>query len=401
VRPFAPFALAFGLAGAAGAQVRTRSVSLQEAIEAAARAPETRAARLRTRAAGADLRASGAWPTSSLSVGTTRATARLIVAASVPLPVFGTLGANADVARAEVALAHAEETALALDVRRRAVAAWIDLARAEERRVLLEAATSREDTLAAFARRRFEEGDASHAEAVLAGAAAARLRAEAGVARLAIDGASATLAGALGWDPSIPLHAEGGLPAPADPGRLDDRLAHAREHPNVKVAAARVSSLRAQAMEARRFQWPALSVEGEADIDDPTLPGTDLRAALLLEIPFFGGRSAAAAAASARHAAARAELDATRRATSADAAIAARRLEAALLGARALADEVAPVQRESAVLARRAYEEGAGSLVTVLEAERILAEVEVERVDALAEAALAQADLEAALGSSE
>jgi len=382
----------------ASAQPTPRAVTLQQAIEASSQAPEAQASTLRTRAADADVQAAGAWPASSLSVGTTRSTARFVVGATFPLPVFGTLGANIKVARAAGVEALREEAALRLELRRRVTAAWLDVAHAQERATLLTEAATREDALADFVNKRAEEGDAPHAETVLARAAAARVRAEANAAAASVAAASAALAGVLGWDPLLPLHAEGGLPAPTDTTPVGNPAAGIGAHPGVRLAAARVSSAGARVVEAKSAQWPELSIEGEADIDDPTLPGTDLRAMLVVGIPLFGGRSAGVRAASVRQDAARADLEATRRTAVAERVAAFRRRQASALTAHALAEQVVPAQRESVALVRSAYEEGAGSLATVLEAERTLAEVEIERVDALAEAALAQAELEAAMG---
>jgi outer membrane protein TolC len=78
--------------------------------------------------------------------------------------------------------------------------------------------------------------------------------------------------------------------------------------------------------------------------------------------------------------------------------VAHRALTAARARAVTLEAQVVPAQREAARLARVAYEQGQVGLVTALEAERTLVDVEIEAIDARADADAARADLERALG---
>src|SRR5262244_573397 len=107
------------------------AITLAAALAAADRSPEGQAAQARTVAAGTAEAAAGAWPATSLGASTTLNTARAILTAALPLPIFGTLGASRAVAHAETAAAAADESVARLDLRRRAERAWIELARAE------------------------------------------------------------------------------------------------------------------------------------------------------------------------------------------------------------------------------------------------------------------------------
>src|SRR5207253_2304065 len=71
------------------------------------------------------------------------------------------------------------------------------------------------DEVARVPRARFEAGDAARVEVVQSDAALRRARAEAAAAGTTIGAASAELAALVGWEVTAPLHAEGGLPAPA------------------------------------------------------------------------------------------------------------------------------------------------------------------------------------------
>ena len=128
-------------------------------------------------------------------------------------------------------------------------------------------------------------------------------------------------------------------------------------------------------------------------LDDPTLPGDDFAIGLTLELPLLGKTGATERAAAARQKAALVERDAAL--AGLDGALVAgyRRYQAARGRALTLADQVLPAQREAAELARKAYQEGQGGLVAVLEADRTLAEAAAEAIEALADADSALADL--------
>src|SRR5215468_1309321 len=215
-------------------RVEPRKVTLAEAIQAIAAAPGRRAVVTRTQAAETAVSAAGAWPPFTLGVSTTANTAHAIVTAAVPLPIFGTLGADRGVARGEFDVARAENAADYLDERQKVSAAWIELARAEARSAVTAEIADNENRLAEATRRRAAAGDASRADVLTAETSALHARAEAVSAADLVGVASAQLAALLSWDPEAPLHAEGGLPEPAPPAPA----AGAAEHPDARAAAA-------------------------------------------------------------------------------------------------------------------------------------------------------------------
>jgi cobalt-zinc-cadmium efflux system outer membrane protein len=392
--------LAFAWLSAAAAAEAPRMVTLEQAVAAAGEAPAQRAAAQRTAAAAAGVEAAGAWPATVVGVATATATAREIVTLTVPLPVFGTLRADRAVAEADAGSARVEAAASALTLRHDIQAAWIGLAAAEARAERAEKTAEREEQLAAATRERFAAGDASRFDEVQAEAAAKRARADAGADRAAVAGASAALAGLLGWDLQAVLHADGGLPPLADPPPLPALLARAEAHPDVLVPEARARAEQARVEQAARSRWPVLALDFEADLNDPTLPGNDFRVGPSLELPLLGRGAEREAAAEASRDAALAERDRARREVEARIAQAFGRYQAAAGRARSLESDVLPVQREAADLARLAWREGQAGLVSVLEAERSLLEAEQSWVDAVTEAAQARVDLVAAVGGS-
>jgi cobalt-zinc-cadmium efflux system outer membrane protein len=376
-----------------------RALSLEQALAAARKTPAAQAAAGEARAAEERVPSASAWPGTTLSLGTTRKTARLIAGISLPLPIFGDLAPARAQAEAERDRARADASLAGLTLEHDVTVAWIELARLEARAELADDGAARAAELKTVADKRLEHGDASKAEAELAGAAAARARADAAAAHGQVSAASAELAGLIGADPDLPLHADGGLPA--RPGALPGLAAlraRAASHPDVTAADADVAAGAAGVSQAERARWPHLSLDAEADVSDPTLPGTDVRVGLSLEIPLFGRTTPALRAARTARDAARRRREAALARVDAAIVAAYRRYQAALGRLDTLETEVAPAQREAARYARLAYQEGQGDLTQVLQAERSLLEVEAELVDARADAAIATADLRLAAG---
>jgi cobalt-zinc-cadmium efflux system outer membrane protein len=374
------------------------AMTLEEALALAEQAPAAQAARARAQAADAAAEASGAWPATTVGAATTTSSAHAILTASVPVPIFGTLGASRAVGRAEADTAAAERRVAWLDLRQRVTRAWLELARLEARSERAGAGAEREAELAAATRRRFDAGDTARVDVVASEAQAARARARAEGERENALAAAALLAGALGLDPETPLHADGGLPAPGDGAPLERRAERTAAHPEVRAAAGRVAAEAGRADAARAERWPHLALDVEGTIDDPTLPGNDLRLGVTLELPLLGKTGDAVRAAEARQRAAELERAVAAHQVGAELVAAHRAWGSARRRALNLETTVVPAQREAARLARVAYEQGQLGLISALEAERTLVDVEVEAIDARAEAAAAHADLARAEG---
>jgi outer membrane protein TolC len=387
--------VALGLAWSANTiAAPARDVSLSDALRDIVAAPEHRVLQARQAEAAADVDAAGAWPGTVLETSTTRLTPRLDIAVALPLPVFGTLSANRTVARDDFAAAVAEARASDLELARDVAVAWIALARVEAHAELSQRSATREEELARAAKDRFDAGESSHADVVLAVATAKRARAKATADDAAIDAASADLAGLLGWDPTVRLHASGGLPTPAL-----DAIPSATVHPQQLAAAQRAEAEHARVVETERAGWPRVALDLESMIGDPTIPGTDFRIGVTMEVPLLGHTAANVHAAESRLAAARITSAAVSSHLGADLVAARTRFSSAAQHAASLERDVLPAQREAAELARAAFREGQTGLVSVLEAERGLADAEGEAADARADADAAFVDLQWASGA--
>ena len=381
------------LASSANAIAAPRDVTLIDALQAAGAAPVHQVAAAQQSEAAAASEAAGAWPSTALSASTSRLSPKLDLIASLPLPLFGTLAANRAVARDDFETAVAELRASDLNLARDVAAAWIALARAESRAALSQRSADRENELVHVTTERFEAGEASHADVVLATATAKRVGAQASADEMVIGSASAELAGLLGWDPAMTLHAAGGLPDPS---------AHAAPavttHPEQAAAARRAAAQAARVTEVRRANWPRLALDLESAIGDPTLPGTDYRVGLTIDLPLLGHTGENVRAAEARVATAQVAGAATAKKLGAELVAARSRNAAASAHAIALERDVVPAQREAADLERAAFREGQTGLAFVLEAERGLADAESDAIDARADAATSFIELEWASG---
>jgi cobalt-zinc-cadmium efflux system outer membrane protein len=301
-------------------------------------------------------------------------------------------------ARADLAVAGAEASAVEVGLRRDVLKAWMELARAEAHAVQSTAGAEREEALAVITRSRFDAGDASHADVVSAEAASKRAAARAAGDRAAVAAAAAELAALVGWDPERPLSAAGGIPTLVEAPPLEALRARRANHPDVRVVSARVEAESARVYQARVARRPSLLLDLEAMLDDPTLPGNDYRVGLTIDLPLFGKGAAGVRAAEAHRRAVEIERNATLAKLDGTIVASYRRYQAARVRAVALEREVLPAQREAAELARTAYREGQAGLIIVVDADRALADVEVEAIDARADAATALAELAWAVG---
>jgi outer membrane protein TolC len=374
-------------------------VTLAEALAAVARAPAAQVTSHEAAAAEALVDAAGTWPNPSLHVSTNRLTARLVAGASLPLPVFGTVGAARRLAAAEAGVVHAEGTAALRVLRHRVALAWITLARLDGDAIASSIAAQQAAELGLIARGRKDAGVGADVDVTTANAAKARADVAAVAAVRAQTAASAELAGVLGWPLDQPLRSAGtpGTGAPAELAALRAQLAH---HPERVAAAARFAAADATVEQVRSLAWPGLALDAEVSYDDPTNEHkTDALIGVTLDLPVFARIGDRVRAARATSTAQRARLIATETELGAGLAASFERWRAAVDTLGALEHDVVPAQERAAALSAQAYREGARDLASALQAERDLAAVRAEVNAARADAAVAWEDLQLAAGS--
>jgi outer membrane protein TolC len=390
-------ALALGATGSAAAD--PKPITLHDALAAIPAAPAAAVTTYEVAAADALVDAAGAWPSPSLHIATQRLTARVVAGATVPLPIFGTVGAARRQAVAEAGVVHAEGAAGLRLLRHRVVLAWITLARLDGDVVASSIAAQQAAELGLIARGRQDAGAGAEVDVTTAHAAQARADVAAASAVRAQAAASAELAGVLGWPLAQPLRSAGS-PDPGGPAELAQLRARLAHHPERTVASARLAAAEAAVAQVRALAWPSVSLEAEVSYDDPTNgDATDALIGLAIELPVFARLGDRDRAARATVAAQRARLAVIQGELGAGLAAGFERWRAAVETLGALEREVVPAQERAAALSAQAYREGARDLASALQAERDLAAVRAEVNAARADAAVTWEDLQLAAGA--
>ncbi len=320
---------------------------------------------------------------------------------SQDLPLWGRrrfLGAAAGHA-VSAAAADVEARLLAVEAELRLV--FTDLLLAQERARTLEAGVGRLDGLIGVLRTREEQGEGSRFD---------RLRAEREVAEVDADLALAGIARRRAQARLAAFFAEGTDPdGLAAAGRLDDypvadvpaRAAGPRpeRRPAYRALGLRTERWEAEERAARRLRLPSAQVTG--GLKRSGVPGaadTGFVLGASVSVPLFDRGQAQAA----RAAAARARLEAERRALAARIAAEVHAASSAAAGARALADryrdDAVSRAEELVAIADAAYEEGEFGILELLDAHRVSLRASLRALDLSASARRAAIELDRAAG---
>jgi outer membrane protein TolC len=356
------------------------SVSLRTAL---ARARATRGqmtvAAAQVAEARASLRSAGALGNPTVSFSHTGSTPQEHFLFDQPLDFLLRRSPERSAARARIAGAEADSSQTVADLLRGVrIAFYRALAAAGEER-LVTAQASQADSVARIAAARLRAGDISLLEQEQGAQEAARTRQALSAAREAARVAEAALARAIAWEGVEPPHAAGSL----DDG-LSDRppdVPVADSLPAVRAAVAESSATAALARSAAAQRIPLPSLQGGAEWNDPSQPGTLAVFGFALPLPLWhsGGGPAAEARARARRAAALAgetRLEATRAVREAGV-----RLAESGGRARFARDSLLPQAALLRGRAVRAYQSGETGILPVLDALRSEREVVIAAVE--------------------
>lgn len=361
-----------------GALARARAHRGQVAI-AAAQVAEARAA----------LRSAGAVTNPIISYSHSGAVPQEHFLMDQPLDFLLRRGPERSAARARITGAQADSSLTMAQLGREVRGAFYQALAATTAERLIAAQARQADSVALIAAARLRAGDASLLEQEQAAQEAARARQTLSSAREAAGVANAAFGRAIAWDGQEPPHAAGALDAGlADrppPLPLPDSL------PSVRIAVAESASASALARSASVSRIPLPSVQGGAEWNDATQPGTLAVLGFALPLPLWqsGGGPAAEARARARRAAAlasEARLEGARAIHEANT-----RLAESGQRARFARDSLLPQAGVLRARAIRAYQAGETGILPVLDALRSEREVALAAVqDQLAyQAALA------------
>src|SRR3989442_9631346 len=204
-----------------------RTVTLEEAVASAERAPEMVAARAGEQAAEAAVHVARALPDPELSMATNSINARESVSVLLPLP-WPARSPRIEAATADLQTAGRSRDAARASARQALRVAWFALAAAEDR---AQAAADRETRArrnAGAIEALFAEGRVARLEEVRADAEAALAQSERASVEEALRTAGATLATLMGLGPGPAVPTGGSGPRPPPGGALAGAVATAR-----------------------------------------------------------------------------------------------------------------------------------------------------------------------------
>jgi outer membrane protein, heavy metal efflux system len=403
LRAIATGVLVVGAAAAAArADETAMRVGLDDALRAARRAsPDLAVARARERVAHAEVRAAGQYPNPSVAVGTNTQAARLSGTLTLPLAVFGQIGAAIDAAKADEATSAVDSEVAWNDVRQATVRAYVGLWLAEGVSAARRESAAIAGALEAAVNQRVEVGSAPELDALRVHAEKLRADAEVLQADAEVTAAGGELGLWIGIADGTQLRAAGVPPVPDPPpslaslaDRVDASASVRRERSDERAARARVARERA-------LVRPGMSVDLGADFFDPTFPpgAINYRAQLLVDVPLFNQRGGDIDRAAAQGDVAQARASAARLQATAGLRTAFVTFQAASGREKTLVESVVPAAQSAAKATEEAYTLGRAQLVAVLDAERALIDARVTAIEARAARAVAWADVEHAIGT--
>lgn len=361
-------------------------------------APDLAVARGREAVARAEVGVAGVHPNPSVIGGTSTQAARVSIGASIPLVILGQRGAAIRASQADLETVKIDGQSTWNEVRAGAGHAFVSLWLAQRM------ATSRAD--AATLAKRVDEAVAGKVElgAVpeLDGlrAHAERLRAEADAmeAEQLVAAAGSELGRWIGIADGASLRAQGDPDVPPSPAPLADLVAKIGGNPSIRRESSDAAAAEARADRERAAARPTLVLDLGADLADPTLPATNYRAQLAIEVPFVNQRGAFVDRERANAGAARTRGAAERARLLAALESAYRMFAASSARAKAIGEGVVPAAEAAAVAAEASYAAGRAPLFVLLDAERLRVDARTSFLDAQAARANAWIEVERDVG---
>lgn len=396
---------------AAGAQApdSTRLALADVEREVLARNPSLAAMRKAADAALARAEGAGAWMDPELSfmvapasLGAGGPDGAYRIALRQRIAPFGRRDAERLGAGARFDEASADVESARLDLLRAARVAFAEYRRATESRVAHDAMVQLAVELRQVALSKYAAGSVEQQDPLTAGVEAARLAHHGVLLESDRRVAAARLNTLLGRPASAALAppAADDPAAPAGMMAMDaDSLVHAARsaRPEVQAAVARVAARVAQRRVAGAASWPGLML-GVSEDRYESDPRMRTSVELGVELPLFGGRSAARQEGDAEIAAAEAAHQSLVLQVEREVVEALTRYEESVHDLEVLDQGVMPAAAQSVTALRAAYAGNRASFLSLLDASRSLAEAQLDRIDAVARRDVARADLARALG---
>ena len=245
---------------------------------------------------------------------------------------------------------------------------------------------------------RIDVGSAPMVEGLRLRAEHLRAAADAREAATLVDGAGAELGRWLGVSYGPRLRARDEPPVPRDAPSLATLLARVPRAPAVRREEADERAAEARAARERALVRPGMTLDLSVEAYDPTLPATNYRAQLAVELPLFNQRGAYVERELSAAAAARARAAAENTRAGADLVAAYQQFVAVSERVTALEQAVVPAADAAAAATEDAYGLGRSPLVAVLDAEKARIDARLSLLEGRAVRAIAWVDVERALG---
>jgi len=382
---------------AAHAEVR---VGYDDALlQAKSRAPGVAVIRATEQVAEADSRVGGLYPNPTVSGGTSTESARLTLAASVPLAILGQRSAALAAGRAEYAVAQLDGRISLVDLRAAAAHAFVGLWLAEHTALAREDGAKVSRRVEASVKTRVEVGTAPELEGLRAHAERLRADLDARSAGAAVDAASAGLVVWIGAGFDEPLRALGDPNVPDRVPALPELERRIAQTPSVQRAFAELRASEARASSERAQNRPLMTLDFGADLYDPTLPGvTNYHAQLGLELPLFNQRGPLIEREQRKATVARSQARAEQARSNAELIMAYRTFRALTEQVTTLREQIVPTAQNAAQATEDSYALGRAPLVAVLDAERARIDAELSLVESEAARANVWIDVERTIG---
>lgn len=389
-----PYSILFAIVAAVSPRLPS---TLDQALQTArVHRPALEAARLRVLQAERLYRSSGAFPATTLSVGYSSdleiggSDEDLVLAQ--PIDLFGRGAAARRSAEAGLALAHADQRRVAVQVQSEVIQAYIGAAAAEE---LVQSAVGAEETLTQLyeaTRRRVEGGVAPGVQLTRVSLDLERARLTAQRRRAEAEGANARLRSTLGG---------GEIGAPRLPESLisrDPARNLSLQRPDLLLLAAEAQAAQAEANRINVSARPTFEVQARKTPWQAADDRFGVRIQLSMPVFDSGVNRAETKAADTRAEAAKRALDDAARLAEGEVLAA----EAEMRGARSQVERYAALvveARELVARLRPGLTQQATTLIEVLDATRALREIEQAHVEARERRARAEAEFLRATGA--
>jgi outer membrane protein TolC len=374
-------------------------ISYDDAVARAARiAPDVVVARSREAVASAEIGIAGTYPNPTVFGATSTQAAKFSGDLSVPLIVLGQRGAAERASRADYETVRVDTQVTVNDVRASAAHAFVLIWLAERMAEARADAATVTRKLEGAVMGRVDVGSSPAVEGLRVRAERLRADADAREAEQLVDAAASELGRWIGIIDGHALRAKGDPAVPEAPPSLGALALRVNNNPSARREDFDAWASEAHASRERALVRPAMTLNLGMDIADPTLPATNYRAQLGIDVPLFNQRGAYIEREEKAATVARARADAERRRLTADLVSAYRTFEAVSARRKALEEGVLPAAEAAANATEESYALGHAPLVAVLDAERARIDAHVSLLEAKAARANAWVDVMQAAG---